>query len=162
VNEIDTLRATVKGLSLAVPRWIEDMAGEDPVALVLLLDDLRALRQELAGVEAYAEAQAARAMPGRRMVLPDGRVAERNSSSKRTDWEQSRILTALLNRAVAGAAGDLDEAGRMLVAEVVKHAGIGYWRKSVGLDLDLYSVREPGRRTVRITDKPAGGEPDAA
>lgn len=155
MNEIDVLRATITGLSLAVPRWIEDMDGDDPGALLLLLDDLRGLRQRLAEVEAYAESQAARAMPQNKVTLPDGRIAERHSGRKRKEWQHSRILTALLNRAVAGAGGDLDEAGRTLVAEIDRHAGITYWRRSVGLDLDEYSVWESGRRTVRIDGKPA-------
>lgn len=157
MNEIDMLRATIKGLSLAVPRWVEDIGDEDAVALLLLLDDLRSLRQELAEVEAYAESQAVRAMPRNRLELPDGRVAERHRSGRRKDWQHSRILAELWARALGDAEGDLDAAGHGLIDQVVQHAGIAYWRASVGLPLANYSVREAGRRTVTIGTKPAEG-----
>lgn len=162
MNEIDTLRATITGLSLAVPRWIDDLNGEDPVALLLLLDDLRALRQELASVEAYAESQAGRAMTARRATLPDGRVATRYANSKRTDWQHGRILTALWHRAEAAACGDYDAAAAHFRDLVVRNAGITYWRQSVGLDLDEYSTVERGRHSIRIDSKPSGGEHGAA
>lgn len=153
---LDDLRTTITGLSLAVPDWIADLDG-DPIGIVLLLDDLRGLRKTLAEIEASVEAKAAQAMTKRTMPLPDGRVVTRHSGSKRSGWRHSGILTELWGRAVAGTDGDLEAAGEALVADVVRHAAITYWRGSVGLDLDEYSARERGRRTVQIPGRALDG-----
>lgn len=173
MNELDALRATITGLSLAVPRWVEDMDGDDPAALVLLLDDLRSLRQELASVEAYAESQAARAMTTRKLMLPDGRIAEKYSGKHRKDWRHDLIMGEVWDVATEVAAGDLDDSIGAFRTLVVTAAGLTYWRTSelrrLGIDPDKYCTVEAGRATVRIPSKPApsvlslpeGGGPDA-
>lgn len=157
MNEIDALRAAIVGLSLAVPRWVEDIDGEDPVPLVLLLDDLRWLRQELASVEAYAESQAARAMTTRHLTLPDGRIAERWPGSRK-HWRNRELLAQLWDAAIDFAAGDLDEAVGAFRESIVAAAGIAYWRvkplRQAGLDPDDFCDIERGRATVRIPPKP--------
>lgn len=170
MNEIDALRAAIAGLSLAVPRWVEDIDGDDPVSLVLLLDDLRGLRQELAGVEAYAESQAARAMTTGKLMLPDGRVAERWSGSRK-HWRNRELLAQLWDSAIDLAAGDLDDAIGAFRKSIVEAAGIAYWRvkplRAAGLDPDDFCDAERGRATVRIPPKPPrpllpeGGAADA-
>lgn len=160
MNEIDTLRATIAGLSLAVPHWVEDFADGAPTALVLLLDDLRSLRQELGTVEAYAEAQAARAMPKRNLPLPDGRVAEKSSYWARKDWQHRLLLLRVWAEALAISYGDLDDAAERFVTMVETRAGISYWRtrelRAAGLDPDDFSRRDKHRSTVRISPKPVG------
>lgn len=172
MNEIDALRAAVAGLSLSVPRWVEDIDGEDPLPLVLLLDDLRTLRQELASVEAYAESQAARVM-GRSLTLPDGRVAERWNGS-RQQWRNRELLAVLWDRAIDFAAGDLDDAIGKFRESVIEAAAITYWRvkplRAAGVEPDEYCDTERRRATVRIPTKPSrpvlpqieGGGPDAS
>lgn len=173
MNEIDSLRAALRGLSLAVPRWVEDIDGDDPVAMVLLLDDLRSLRQELATVEAYVESQASRAMTTRKLMLPDGRIAERYSGKQRKDWRHDLVMGELWDLAVEIAAGDLDDAIGAFRTLVVQVAGLTYWRtgelRRLGIDPDAYCTVEGSRATVRIPAKPAvsvlakaeGGGPDA-
>lgn len=173
MNEIDSLRTALAGLSLAVPRWVEDIDGQDPVALVLLLDDLRSLRQELATVEAYAESQAARAMTVRKLELPDGRIAEKYAGKNRKDWRHDLVMGELWDLAVEVAAGDLDDAIGAFRTLVIQAAGLTYWRttelRRLGIDVDKYCTVEGSRATVRIPAKPAvsvlarqeGGGPDA-
>lgn len=161
MNEIDVLRATITGLSLAVPRWVEDIGAEDPAALVLLLDDLRGLRQELAGVEAYAESQAARAMAGtRRLELPDGRIAERRPGGLRKNWQHGAILGRLWAAAAQRAGGDLDDAADAYRRAIEAAAHIDYWRvtalRNSGLAADDFCTVERGRATVHISAKPMG------
>lgn len=161
MNEIDVLRATLAGLSLAVPRWVEDIGTDDPAALVLLLDDLRGLRQELASVEAYAEAQAARAMAGtRRLELPDGRVAERRPGELRKEWQHGAILGRLWALAAEQAGGDLEESATAYRRAIEAGAHIDYWRvgalRTAGIAADDYCNVERGRATVHISAKPMG------
>lgn len=160
MTDIDVLRDLLGRLSTAVPDWVEELDGADPLALVLMLDDLRSLRQKLASIESYVEAQTCRVLPTKRFFLPDGRVVERGGGWQRKSWQHGDILSRLWRDAVEESAGDLDEAAMLLRERVRVHAGINYWRASIrdlGMDPDDFSVRDRQRLTVRISAKPSDG-----
>lgn len=137
---------------------IDDREG-DVAALLLLLDELRTVRQSLATIEAAVEAAAAKLMPRERVELP-GFTAQRRGGGKTTSWQHDRIadrlVTELCTDPDTGELQDETYHNANLVREaILDAAAITYWRKSVlrnrGVRVDDLCETERGRFTIQIT-----------
>lgn len=153
---LEMLGDAIADLDQSIPGWLETI-GADPVAALLLLDDIRARRTALARVEAGVESCAARLMTGRKETLPDGRVAERNGGSAYKQWDDTRVAGRVAAVAVVDArTGEIgDEATAYRVRDAILRAGRVTWRtrtlKAMGVEFGDCCVREPGRHSISIS-----------
>lgn len=142
-----------------------ELRGKHAGAVGEVLDEVRTLRKRLAVVEASLESTVARVMPRKEMYLPDGRLMERRSGSKRTRWEVRRVLSAVVDPLTITPNGERDESATELLSlaldKIEAVHRFDHFRagalKAEGLDPDNYATVEPGRSSIQITgDAPRG------
>ena len=137
-------------------------------AACALLFDLRETRKRLADLEAYAEAEAARRMPGK-VLRFEGFVAERKGGVDRRNWRHDEVAWAVCLPLLADANGEVDEAAADLVGQVrdrlINCAQISGWRinqlRPLGIEPADYCETTTGRRTVHVRPD-TGDEPGSA
>lgn len=127
--------------------------------VVRLLADLRAQRQELARIEAFVEAAAAKRLRYGRHQVGD-LIAEVRGGATRKTWEHDRLAFAVCQDiTVDPATGEVQPEVADIVGKVrdrlINCAAISYWRstqlKPLGIDVDKFCLTEPGRKTVQVT-----------
>jgi hypothetical protein len=148
-------RATTR-LSEDAPLYLDDR--DDAESAVNLLRQVRELRQQLASVEAFCEAETAKRLGNGKHNVPGFQVEVRGGS-RYTEWRHDELAFALC-RPIA-----VDPATGEIVPEVVQiidqvrttllNAARPDWRTTVlranNINPGDYSTRVQARRTVTIT-----------
>jgi hypothetical protein len=122
------------------------------------LDELQTCRKDLHGLEASVVSKLARVMPVDRLEFA-GLLLIRRPGLDRKEWDHPGLARAVtLPFALNPETGEIDSAaaeyGGLVVAELLKHAQISYWRKgtleAAGVDLDEYCQTSPGKASVEL------------
>lgn len=130
-----------------------------------LLRDVRALRTQLATIEAVIEAKCAGLMEDDKLELP-GLYAQRRGGASRKAWDNEamtgRVMHAVAQRVALNLeTGEVDEAVEQHAAEAIElyaDTARPSWRtgalKKLGVRFDDLCTTEYGRRTVQVSDAP--------
>lgn len=154
VNALDEARQAIGQLSLKIGTWLAEMDG-DTNAKMILLDDVRQLKKDLAAVEWDVEKICAESMD-QKLFIGDGLTATRSRYS-RTTWDTRKLAGDMVEPLCINSDGEVIHdpalAWSMLDA-LLGAAHIDYWRVTeltkAGIDPDQYRDREWGRWTVRV------------
>lgn len=138
-----------------VPAYLE--LTDNPTS-ALLLQTMRGLRQQLAGVEAFTEADVAGRFGKGKHNIP-GWLLEVRGGSKWTDWRHDDLAWRLLqDLAVDPVTGELDEVRRQVLDAArsrLLNCARTEWRLTQLGNYDIapsdYAKWEPTRRTVAFT-----------
>lgn len=161
---LDELSRTLNELAAAVTRLSDDVPAaldvDDSIdAVVRLLADLREQRKALAEIEAYVEAAAVKRLPYGQTRVGD-LIADVKGGADRKVWEHDRLTWAVCESMTVDQNGErvpeIVEIVNEVRSRILNCASVAYWRtnqlRPLGIDPDRYSVKTPGRRTVRLID----------
>lgn len=145
-EQIFALETLLQDIQDTIDLLVEE--AETPKAAAENLRSLNDAKRELAA--AYKDYEAT-SVPyfQNPLTLADGTTLEARWSTSRRQWDHRGMAEKVANRIVDESfdfeTGEMLRGFDEMVEELLKYAGIGYWKKSVedlGLDLDDYSASE--------------------
>lgn len=157
----EELAAAVHVLTGAAARLNRAAMGSEVLPwtdLAMLLDAVRAARQEIAAVESNLEVRTAKAMAAEDLKsteLDGVGFVEWRRGSRGKSWEHEQLASAVIDRHMDDRAdGELPTPWEVR-DWILEAAAPGYWRvtvlRALGIDAGDYSETTPGKLSVQIT-----------
>lgn len=158
VEQILALDDLLKAISRTVAMLAEDDGSEGPEDASQVaenLNDLKFAKQQLATI--YKNYEQGNLEQFRKPISWAGHTFETGSSVSRTQWKHGELASRVADRIVQEAfdfdTGEITKSFEEMVRELLRYAGVGYWKKKellrLGIDVDDYCKVEP-KETISI------------